>query len=92
MNGRQVGEYSCETISLSMDVIRVSPFSFDITDLLRGDGTDSLAVRVHNAERAGGIYAPVYVVLSDTPLDFGHQANAVALAVPGAHRQAVLQR
>ena len=41
------------------------------------DGTDLLAVRVHNAALMGGIWLPVHVVLSDQGADVNLQLRSI---------------
>ena len=41
------------------------PFMVDVIKLLRRDGPNALAVRVHNSMGQGGIWRPVFLVVSD---------------------------
>ncbi|MEI6500810.1 MAG: sugar-binding domain-containing protein [Armatimonadota bacterium] len=69
LNGQQAFEHSCASTGLSPDQIWNTPFVFDAAGKLRPGQSNTLAVRVLNRLGMGGIYLPVYLVLSDHELD-----------------------
>lgn len=69
LNGQQVFEHSCASTGLSPDQIWLKPFAFDAAAQLRPGQANLLAVRVLNRLGMGGIYLPVYLVLTDRELD-----------------------
>ncbi len=69
VNGRQVCEHSCPTTGLTPEQIWTTPFLVDIASQLRAGQGNTVAVRVLNRLAMGGIYLPVYLVLTDRDLD-----------------------
>lgn len=69
LNGRQVCEHSCPSTGLTPDQIWTTPFLFDAAPNLRSGQSNTLAVRVLNRLAMGGIYLPVYLILTDQELD-----------------------
>ena len=66
LNGKLVAEQTVEsTGGMSIHALWERPFIVDVTKLLRRDGPNTLAVRVHNSMGQGGIWRPVFLVVSD---------------------------
>jgi len=80
INGQLVGEHTVETTGQSIEILWNEPFSIDVTKHLRIDGPNIVAVRVHNLASMGGIWKPVYLILSDTTASLLHQQEAIRLS------------
>ena len=53
----------------------VAPFALEIQEHLRGEGPDVFAVRVkRGGDAGGGVWKPVYLFASDTPLELGQMS------------------
>ena len=83
LNGKPIAEHTMAKTGLPLDEIWLEPFGVDVSKRLRADGPNVLAVRVHNAMFQGGIWKPVYLVLSDVPIDGHRQQDAVLQLTPG---------
>lgn len=82
LNGRQVGEHTEQSEGRDLHAIWDKPFYADVTGQLQNPGPKQLAVRVHNVARAGGLAAPVYLILSDEALTLPQQIKALSILVP----------
>ena len=83
LNGKLIMEHTTKTTGLVVHQLWLEPFGVDVSNQLRKDGPNVLAVRVHNSAAMGGIWKPVHLVLSDTALDKKGQKDAVAQLMPG---------
>ena len=77
LNGKTAGENTVESTGLSIQELWAKPFKVDVSKVLRLDGENLLTVRVHNKIGMGGIWRPVYLVLSDKPTTLPQQFLAV---------------
>ena len=69
INGKLSLDHSCEATGMTPEQIWDEPFVFDAAkDIVQGQ-KNTLAVRVHNSSKMGGIWQPVYLVVSDSELD-----------------------
>jgi hypothetical protein len=80
LNGKLVCDHSCAATGLNVMAIWTTPFSADVTEVLRANGENLVAVRVQNDALEGGIYLPVHLVFSDAPLEEAQQAEAIQWA------------
>jgi len=69
INGRPAFEHTCASTGLGTAQIWSMPFAFDARAHLKPGADNAIAVRVSNVYGAGGIYAPVQLVASDSELD-----------------------
>lgn len=69
LNGKQVLEHSCASTGLIPEQIWMTPFLIDVAPQLRAGQANTLAVRVLNRLGMGGVYLPVYLILTDRELD-----------------------
>ncbi len=69
LNGKMAYEHTCKSTKLAPEVIWVTPFAFDATEMLKAGRSNNITVRVYNRLGMGGIYKPVYLVAADRPLD-----------------------
>lgn len=81
LNGDLIATHTIESTGRDVRFLYSDPFSVEVSEHLRKDGPNLLAVRVHNAAHMGGIWQPVYLVLSDTPADTAKLHDAV-VALP----------
>ena len=66
LNGELVGEHTIESSGgLSVDTLWEQPFTVDITESVRRDRPNTLAVRVHDSIAQGGIWRPVSLVVTN---------------------------
>ncbi len=65
LNGHPIGEHTIESTGRDPTHLFSAPFRVEVSKHLRDVAPNVLAVRVHNAAGMGGIWQPVYVVLSD---------------------------
>ena len=82
LNGREVGEHTLlseglvGSMSERRDGMWVAPFALEMQEHLRGQGPDVFAVRVkRGGDAGGGIWKPVYLFASDTPLELGEMTS-----------------
>jgi hypothetical protein len=68
LNGDPIAEHTTKTTGLGVSQIWTKPFTVNVSDLLRTDGPNLLAVRVHNSKAMGGIWKPVRLILSDAAM------------------------
>ena len=80
LNGKLVFEHTVKSTGLTILKLWEKPFSIDVSKLLYDDRPNVLAVRVHNEASMGGIWKPVYLILSDVPIDLDTQDFAIGLA------------
>ena len=80
LNGKPVFDHTVASTGLTTAKLWEAPFSVDVSQLLHDDGPNVLAVRVHNEAFMGGIWKPVYLILSDVPVDVRTQGFAVGLS------------
>ena len=85
LNGQPLGEHTEASESKSMDALWDEPFSFEASRLWNWEGSNLLAVRIHNAARAGGLKQPVFLVLSDRPLTVTQHLALVKATPPSGH-------
>ena len=66
LNGELVAEHTIEsTGGKSIHALWERPFMVDITKIIHRDGPNTLTVRVHDSAAQGGIWRPVFLVVSD---------------------------
>ena len=68
VNGLEAGEHTCASEGLEAGDMWQRPFLLDITKSARFGQPNQFAVRVRNSKAMGGIWQPVHVFTSDTPL------------------------
>jgi len=81
VDGKLVGDHSCEKTGLQPEQIWITPFVCAAGDALRAGTANQLAVRVLNRAGMGGLWKPVYLLASDRELDLA-QAQAAVKAAP----------
>ena len=85
LNGQPLGEHTEASESKSMDALWDEPFSLEASGQWNWEGPNLLAVRIHNAARAGGLTQPVFLVLSDRPLTVTQHLALVKATPPSGH-------
>ena len=82
LNGQEVGEHTFVSEGLvgseseRRDGMWAAPFALEIQEHLRGQGPDAFAVRVkRGGDAGGGVWQPVYLFASDTPLELGEMTS-----------------
>jgi len=70
-DGKLILENTSKATGYSYGQLWKLPFHTEVTDVFKDGKEHTLAVRVHNAGGAGGLYEPVYLIASDEPLDAG---------------------
>jgi hypothetical protein len=68
VNGEDAGEHTSSSQGLKPGDMWQKPFFLDITRLVRPGQTNQFSVRVGNSRAMGGIWQPVHLFTSDTPL------------------------
>jgi len=79
VDGKQVGEHTVASTGKPPTVLWEQPFAVPVT---LTPGKHSLCVRVHDSAGMGGIWKPVHLVASDTPLSVD---DVTALVAQGAN-------
>jgi len=65
LNEEFVYEHSCASTDLRPQIIRTTPFALDAGPYLKYGHINTIAVRVYNRRRTGGVYKPVYLIGAD---------------------------
>ncbi len=79
LNGELIFEHTVDSTGMGINALWSQPFTIDVSDRLRVEGDNVLAVRVHNVGGMGGIWKPVHVVMSDAATDRPRQHDAIVL-------------
>jgi len=67
IDGQPFAEHSCASTGMWPEQIWCKPFAVDLTGKI-STGQHQLTVKVYNRDGMGGIYLPVYLIVTDIPL------------------------